>query len=127
MSLPVIVLKNQFGEESINNVLPGGTTAIGIEPMAAGTLLANLTGSTALPTAATKLAVANALPAKTGVTAISAEALATAITIALSTSDTYSDAAVNAAVNGALVTVVADVNAAIAQINAILAALKVVS
>lgn len=127
MSLPVIVLKNQFGEESINNVLPGGTTLPGLEPIAAHSVLMNNTGASAVASAVAVQAVANALPSKAGVTAISAEAAATAITIALSTSDTYTDAAVNAAVNGALVTVVADINAAITQINAILAALKVVS
>lgn len=127
MALPVIVLKNQFGEESINNVLPGGTTVPGIEPIAAHTVLMNNTGASAQPAAVAVQAVSNALPAKAGVTAISAEAAATAITIALSTSNTYSDAAVNSAVNAALVTAVADINAAITQINAILAALKVVS
>jgi len=127
MSLPVIVLKNQFGEESINNILPGGTTLPVADPVAAHTVLMNNTGATAVPSAVAVQSVSNALPAKAGVTAISAEALASAITIALSTSDTYTDAAVNAAVNAALVTVVADINAAITQINAILAALKVVS
>lgn len=124
-TLNQLSLKNQFGETSINQVL--STSIIDLPAQAANTVIANLTGSSAVPTAATVLALSNRLPAKTGVTAISAESVATAITIALSTSNTYTDAAVNAAVNGALVTVVADINAAIAQINAILAALKVVS
>lgn len=47
-----------------------------------------------------------------------------AITIALSTSDTYADAAVNSAVNGALTTVVTDMNAMVTKVNAILAALQ---
>lgn len=117
-------LQNQFGETSINNVLGGDFDGV---PIAANTILANLTGASATPIGNTTLAVANKLPAKTGVTAISAESAATAITIALSTSNTYTDAAVNAAVNAALVTVVADINAAITQMNSILAALKVVS
>jgi hypothetical protein len=47
-----------------------------------------------------------------------------AITIALSTSDTYTDSAVNSAVNAALSTVRTDINADRTQINAILAALR---
>lgn len=121
-----IFLENQFGEKTENWII-GGTNPVGTTPVAAHTVVMNNTGSSALPSGVAVQAVANALPAKAGVTAISAEAVATAITIALSTSDTYTDAAVNSAVNGALVTVVADINAAIAQINAILAALKVVS
>lgn len=49
---------------------------------------------------------------------------ATAITIALSTTDTYTDSAVNTAVNTALITAVTDINALEVKINAILAALQ---
>lgn len=114
MSNPTLVLKNQFGEESVNKVLTGSTEGL---PIGANTISANLTGASAVPTGTSTQAVANKLPAKTGVTAISANP---AVTIALSTSNTYTDAAVNAAVNAALASVVAD-------INALLAALKVVS
>jgi hypothetical protein len=124
MSNKTLNLVNQFGEESLNTVVGGDFDGV---PIASNTILANLTGSTANPSANTIQAVANKLPAKAGITAISAEAAATAITIALSTSNTYSDAAVNSAVNAALVTVVADINAAITQMNAILAAMKVSS
>lgn len=127
MSLPQIVLENQFGEKSINAVLPGGTSLPGVEPIAAHTILGNNTASAAVATGLPVLTVANALPAKTGVTAITAETAATAITIALSTGDVYTDDAVNTAVNAALVTAVSEINAVITKANAILAALKVVS
>ena len=52
---------------------------------------------------------------------------ADAVTIALSTSDTYSDAAVNTAVNAALASVITDINAANTKINAILASLQAAS
>lgn len=103
-----LVLINQFGEESINQVQSTGTTVPGVAPMATKTILANLTGGTAVPTAATVLAVANALPAKTGVTAIAA--LGT-VTVADNTKPS---------IDTALATIVA-------QLNAILAAVKVVS
>jgi hypothetical protein len=47
---PILVLQNQFGEKSINNVLTGGTTFIGGQ-MAANSISSNLTGSTAYPLA----------------------------------------------------------------------------
>lgn len=97
MALPKIVLKNQFGEESINNVLPGGTTLPGLEPIAAHTVLMNNTGASAIASAVVVQSVANALPSKAGITAISA----------LAGGATLSDV--------------------ITQVNAILAALKVVS
>jgi len=50
-------------------------------------------------------------------------AAANAVTIALSTSNTYTDAAVNTAVNAALVTVIADINALKDAINALRTAL----
>ena len=52
------------------------------------------------------------------------QASAGAITIALSTSNTYTDAAVNTAVNTALTTVITDVNLSNTKINQILAALQ---
>lgn len=94
MSLPKIIVKNQFGEEAADTII-GGLQSL-----------------------------STALPAKSEVVAITAEAAATAITIALATSNTYSDAAVNAAVNAALVTVVAKLNAIITQANSLLAALQ---
>lgn len=122
-----IVLKNQFGEESINEVLPG-TDLPDLGPIADGTMLGNFSGAAALASAITNQNVANKLPAKTGVTAISAiPTPITAITIALSTGDTYTDAAVNAAVNAALATAVSDMQTQLTKINAILAAIKVVS
>lgn len=99
-----LVLENQFGEVSDNYILDGSETAEATQ------------------------AFSNALPAKAGVTAIAAiPTPITAITIALSTANTYTDAAVNAAVNAALVTVVADLTTQLSKINAILAAMKVVS
>lgn len=115
MSLPVLVLKNQYGEESINDVLPGGTTANIAAPIATNTILANLTGGTAAPTAATILAVANKLPAKTGITAITALATADAPTQSAS----YVQADVQA-----IATLANDLKA---KLNAILAAMKVQS
>lgn len=58
------------------------------------------------------------------VTAVAAESTAGAVTIALSTSNTYTDAAVNAAVNTALASVVSELNTAITKINELLTALK---
>lgn len=120
-----ITLKNQFGETSINQIVD--SDGVPLPPQATLTVVANLTGGSATPTAVTTQALANKLPAKAGVQSISAEGAAGAVTIALSTSNTYSDAAVNTAVNTALASVVTELNAAITAVNAILAALKVVS
>lgn len=49
MSLPTLNLVNQFGEESINNVV-GGDANIAV-PIAANSILSNLTGSSAAPVA----------------------------------------------------------------------------
>ena len=108
MSNPTLVLQNQFGEESINTVLPGGDFNPEQEPIAAHTVLMNNTGSTAVALPIAVQNVANALPSKAGVTAISA--LGT-VTVADNT---------KASIDTALATIVA-------QQNAILAALKVVS
>lgn len=126
MSLPQLILENQFGEESINQVL-GGTASL-TSPIAANSVLANDTGSSALPLAVTYANISQHLPAKSGITAISSLATPiTAVTIALSTSNTYSDSAVNTAVNAALVTVVADMQTQLTAINAMLAALKAIT
>lgn len=90
-----IVLTNQFGETSINDINPGGTLSI-IEPVAAGSVLANITGSSAVATAVLLPAFIQKAPAKTGITALSPLA---------------SDA---------------DLPTAVARLNAILAALKAV-
>lgn len=106
--LPVLVLKNQFGEESINDVLPGGTTLPGAAPVATKTVIMNNTGGSAVPTAVAVQAVSNALPSKAGVTAINALGTVTVVDNTKASIDT------------ALATIVA-------QMNTILAALKVVS
>lgn len=59
--MSVLVLKNKYGEESSNTVMPGSTYA-GITPIAANTIPANLTGSSAVPTPATYAAVGAKLP-----------------------------------------------------------------
>lgn len=115
MALPVIVLKNQFGEESINNVLPGGTTVPGIEPVAAHTVIMNNTGASAQPSAVAVQSVSNALPAKAGVTAISA--------VATPDANTQTASYVQVDVQS----IATLVNALKVEVNAILAALKVVS
>jgi hypothetical protein len=97
MGQPTILFKNQFGEET------------------KGALIA---------TPASLQSLSTAMPAKAEVTALSAESASGAVTIALSTSNTYTDAAVNAAVNTALASVVTQLNAIITQANALLAALK---
>ena len=122
-----IVLENQFGEVSINQVIDG-TDLPDLGPIANNTMLGNFSGGSALAAAYTNQAVANKLPSKAGVTAITALATpVTAITITLSTGDTYTDAAVKAAVDAALVTVVADLQSQLTQMNTILAQLKVSS
>lgn len=54
-TLPTLILKNQFGEESINRVL-GGTGSLSTA-IAANSVLSNLTGSSAAPIANTYAAV----------------------------------------------------------------------
>lgn len=120
-----LFLENQFGEISENYITGGNSPSIAA--IATNTVVANLTGGSAVATAVTVQALANKLPAKTGVAAISAEAASVAVTIALSTGNTYSDAAVNTAVNTGLASVNTALNVAITQMNAILAALKVQS
>ncbi len=127
MLLPTLNVVNQFGETSIGKVLPSSDLPLG-QPVADGSIISNISGGSAAPSANTLLAISDKLPAKTGVTAIAALSTpVSAITITLSTSNTYSDAAVKAAVDAALVTVVADLQAQLTQMNAILAQLKVVS
>lgn len=123
---PKIVLENQFGEQSINAILEGTDWSPAVAPAATKTVFANDTGGSAVPTAVPYATFSQHLPAKSGVTALSAEAAASAITIALSTSNTYTDAAVNSAVNTALGTVVTQLNTLITQANALLAALKAI-
>lgn len=119
-----LILKNQFGEESINDVLSGS----GVGPEPTKTVMANDTGGSAAPTAVPFQTFSNHLPAKAGVTSIAAiPTPVTAITITLSTGDVYTDAAVKAAIDAALVTVVADLQTQLTKVNAILAALKVIT
>lgn len=127
MALPTLLMTNKESGVSVLYFVAGGTAAIALQPIATNTILGNFTGGSALPVAQTVQAVANKLPAKTGVAAISAESPAVASSIALSTSNTYTDAAVNSAVNTALTAVNVSLNAAITQLNAILAAVKVIS
>lgn len=123
MVSPTLNLVNQFGEESLNYVLPSSNLP-GAEPIAATSVVANLTAGSAQPVAVTLQAFANKEPAKAGVTAISALATpVSAITVTTAGGNTYSDAAINAA----LVTVVSDLQAQLTQMNLILAQLKVVS
>lgn len=103
-----LVLQNQYGETSINTVKPGGTDIPGLEPVAAHTVIMNNTAGSAVPAAVVVQSVANALPSKAGVTAISALGTVTVVDNTKASIDT------------ALATIVA-------QQNAILAALKVVS
>jgi hypothetical protein len=125
MTIPKIVLKDQYGDETDNYVLPGGTTLPGAAPVAAHTVMANVTGSSATPSAVALQTFANDLPPNAAVAAITPLATPVSpITIALSTSNTYTDAAVNAAVNAALASAVADLQAQLTQMNAILAALQ---
>ena len=124
---PQVVLVNQFGEKT-NNYIPGGSNIDLATPIDAQKLVGNLSGSSALPAALALQTVANKLPAKAGVTSISAlGTTVSAITTTLSTSNTYSDAAVKSAVDTALVSVVADLQALQTQLNLVLAQLKVVS
>jgi hypothetical protein len=102
-----LVLMNQFGEESINQVIDSDGTVPAVE-VADGTIIANLSGDEDFPAAETLQVVADAMPAKTGVAAISASG---AVTVVDNT---------KASIDTALATIVA------AQ-NAILAALKVQS
>lgn len=71
MSLPNLNLVNQFGEESINYVLASSNLP-GAEPIAATSVVANLTAGSALPVAVTLQALANKEPAKAGVASITA-------------------------------------------------------
>lgn len=59
-----IVLENQFGEVSENDIL-AGSTPFPQAPIAAHTVVANNTGSSAEPTAVPNATLANALPYKT--------------------------------------------------------------
>lgn len=97
-----LILKNQFGEESINDVLSGS----GVGPEPTKTVMANDTGGTAAPTAVAYANFSQHLPAKTGVTAISAIATADATD---------------------LPTAVALANATKAAFNSLLAALKAIT
>lgn len=54
-TLPTLILKNQFGEQS-NNTVIGGNANIAV-PIAANTILSNITGSSAAPVGNTYAAV----------------------------------------------------------------------
>lgn len=107
-----MTIKNQFGETSICQVVSVST--IPLPAQAAGTIVANLTNASAKPTAVTKQALADAVPAKTGVAALTAIAVADAPAAAV----VYTQADVQAMVDL--------INANKAALNALLAALKVV-
>jgi hypothetical protein len=111
--MTTINLENQFGEVSKNTVLPSGSGVLPLPTQATLTAVANLTAGTAAPIAVTLQALANKCPAKAGVTATGALG---AVTVTTAGGDTYSDAALNTA----LATIVT-------QLNAVLAAIKVVS
>lgn len=53
---PTLIFKNQFGEQTNANIL-GGTFTSGNSPIAANTILSNLTGSSATPVGNTYSAV----------------------------------------------------------------------
>lgn len=141
-------LQNQFGEVSENTILPSSdpfppfgevvaevvianilaepaepiavpfadfVAALPLKNLAAGSMLANLTGGAAAPVAITFQNVANILPAKAGVTAIAA--LATADAPAQGVGYVQADVQ-------AIATLANDLKA---KLNAVLAALKVVS
>lgn len=108
-----IILTNQFGEQTTNSI-DGGTNPVSA-PVAAGTVLSNLSGSSANIAANTLLAVANKAPAKTAVTAVAT--LATADAAAQSASYVQAD----------VQTIATLANALKVQVNAILAALKTVA
>lgn len=128
MSNAVINAQQQQGEPQILTVITEGTTLPGAVAAADGTILSNISGASALMANNTLLAVTNKAPAKTAVTAVSALATPlTAITIALSTGDTYTDAAVNTAVNTALASAVSDMQLLVTKVNALLAAIKTVA
>lgn len=123
MTLPSLNLENQFGEVSKNVVLPSSTLP-GAEPIAATSVVANLTAGAIVPVAVTLQAFQNKAPAKAGVTAITALATpVVAVTVTTAGGNTYSDAAINTA----LAALVADLQTQLTQMNAILAQLKVVS
>lgn len=114
-------MENEFGDKFQWYVLGGNVP--GVTPIANGTVVANISGSTGLPTATALQSFSNKAPAKAGVTAIAAESAQGAITVTTAGGNTYADAAINTA----LASVVTGLNAVITQANAILAALKVVS
>lgn len=121
MTLPTLNLENQFGEVSIGHVLSGNANLA--TPIATHTILSNLTGSSAAPIGNTFQAVSTILPAKSGITALSALSTpVTAITVTTAGGNTYSDSAINTA----LAAVVADLQTQLTQVNAMLAALKAV-
>lgn len=121
MTLPTLNLENQFGEVTIGHVLSGNANLA--TPIAASTILSNLTGGSAAPIGNTLQSVSTKLPAKSGITALSALSTpVTAITVTTSGGNTYSDAAINVA----LASVVADLQTQLTQVNAMLAALKAV-
>lgn len=121
MSLPTLNIENQFGEVSQGVVLSGSANLAA--PIATKTILSNLTTGSAAPSGNTLADVSQILPAKTGITAISALASpVTAITVTTAGGVTYSDAAINTA----LASVVTDLQTQLTAINAMLAALKAI-
>lgn len=123
-----IVLTNQFGETSINDIGSGGTTPA-IEPIADQTLLGNISGSTAPAAALTLTQVVAAAPNKS-VAAHSLLVNDTAGTAALAAKTTQQFSTLLPAKAG--VTALsplasdADLPTTVAQLNALLAALKAV-
>lgn len=109
-----LILTNQFGEEFINTV-GEGTTVPGVGPIADGTAVANISGATDEAVAVPLQALVDKEPAKTGVAAIVALATANAATQTAS----YVQADVQSIATLA--------NALKTQVNAILAALKVIA
>ncbi len=64
MTAPLTInLENQFGEKSVNSII-GGTAPDVSTPIAGDSILANLTGGTAVPAAASYADVALKLPAR---------------------------------------------------------------
>jgi len=108
-----ITLTNEFGEKTMNKI--NEVNIVPLPSQATLTVVANLTAGSAVPSAVTTQALANKLPSKAGVEAITAIAVADAPV----QTGLYVQADVQA---------IADLaNANKAKINEILAALKVVS
>ncbi len=128
MSLPALNLENQFGEVSINKVLTSEANLA--TPIAASTILSNITLAEAAPIGNTYADVVALLPNKI-IAATSVIANLTAGTLAAATVTLQAFANKAPAKTGvaavAAAAADADLPTAVAKINEILAALKVVS